>query len=678
MTSNKIKVYIDFETYSELDLKKTDVRRYAAHPSTEILCMAIAVNDDEPIVIARPDSIVEGLKEESTYGARPEESTYPEYFRICDLIASGAIFTAHNAAFERALWKEKMVPAGYPDIPLEQWRCTQAKAAVCCLPRSLDGCAKALNLSEKDTVGARVMGQLSRPRKPTKDDPSTRYSIGGHLEKYEALYEYCKQDVIVEREIDKALPDLSPTELEIWFLDQRANDYGVKFDMESVNNACILLGEHQKRLAPELESLTGGLINSAGQTKRLKEFLGSEDTQAPTLQRYVDSKEGTEAQVRVAEIRLDLASASVKKYLYVKQNANSEGVLKSVLNYHGASTGRWSGRGVQLQNFPRKGFSDPELALDYLNTGDYDIFKLGYGDLTAALKKLLKPMIIPRYGKALFVADFASIEARVLSWLAGEESLLSAFQNNIDAYKQMASLIYGKEIDAITPDERQLGKVAVLGCGYQMWVDRFYEQCIDFKVPGITKPLAKMAVTTYRDRYTKIVDYWESIEEAVKYSIRNPGKVLKFGKLKIKTDSTFLVIKLPSGRNLFYFKPQVRVTTKMMRGGYEKTKETIGYMGTDSQRGNRWCLVDTYGGKLTENIVQAIARDFMAEAMIRCDRADYILLFTVHDEVVCEKDKRIGTVEEFRDLMLVIPDWGEGCPIWVEEENVYKASRYRK
>lgn len=669
-----IKVYIDFETYSETDIKK-GAWAYSKHPSTEVLCLAYAIGDREPEIIQWPEHSIKIAQDGCPY-----TMVDPYLIRLLDLIKDpDTLFIAHNASFEYSIWANKLVPAGWPEIPIRRWECTAAKAAICALPRSLDKCASALGLEHnKDKEGQLVMRKLCQPRKPTKNNPNTRYPYIEHLSLYRKLYEYCKQDVRVEREIDKILPSLGLTERKIWELDLKINTRGVNFDTKTVNNACDLLDENERVLTEDLKRVTQYKITSFGQVAAIKDFLGSADTTAETLKTYLEKKYyQNQEQKRVVEIRLALANISIKKLNYIQNTVDDTGKLYNNLLYCGAATGRWSGVGVQLQNLPRNVAKNYTTIIDTINLKDLDFCNMVFGELTHALKSVIRCMIVPSdKRKKLYVADFASIEARVLAWLVDDPVLLPAFQRNEDIYIEMASRIYRKPKEEIANPslERQLGKQTILGCGYGMGVAKFLITCKTYGI-DIEEPMAELAVNTYRSSYPTVPQFWKDINNAVIQAIHCKGEVFTIGKIKAKCEGMFLMVKLPSGRCLYYPYPSIREESKRINKGkenFEMTSLSIYYY-TQNSKTRKWEETYTYGGKLTENIVQAIARDLMAEAMLCIEAAGYDVLFTVHDEVVGEHED--GSVEEFNSLMLQVPKWALGCPIGAETKEL---ERYGK
>jgi len=626
-------VYIDFETRSEVDLRKAGVYRYAEDPSTEVLCMAYKLND-------RPTKLWK----------RGED--WPVALDVP--IGHGWTIHAHNAQFERLIWGMMTKREYWPQVPLEVWSCTAARAAAYGLPRSLDGATKALGLDVlKDDGGHRLMLQMCKPRRPSKTNPAKWFDDAERLER---LYAYCIQDVEAEYALAQAIPELSEDELEVWRLDQRINDRGVQLDVETIEAALRLLGKLDKKAKKEITELTGGAVTSPGQVAKLLEWLKdlgvyAEDLQAETVDRLL--KELCEVETwrtfnawRALNIRREHSKSSTKKFKAMSTVACKDGRARGLLLYHGAHTGRWAGRLVQPQNMPRasvKAGAQTEYAIELVREGAINDLEMLYGPVTSTLSALLRPQIVAATGRTLLVADYSSIEARVLLWLARDKDGLDVFRRGDDIYKEMAGTIYGKDPATVTKAERALGKTAILGLGYGMGWKKFRATCESQGIE-IDDKEAERVVKAYRKKYWMVKKLWNTIETAFIHIAERGHNFYK----------------LPSGRLLHY---------QNLR--YEHT-DILSYTAENSQT-KKWERVETWGGKLVENIVQAIARDVMADAMRRLEFFCPIVL-TVHDEIICESDtpESLGNVET---VMCTPPAWASDLPIAVEG---WSGTRYRK
>lgn len=654
-------IFIDFETRSEVDIKACGAWVYAEHESTDVLCMAYAI-DDGPVFLWTPDGqILPGI--------------------IAARLVAGDTIEAHNAFFERAIWANVMVKKyGWQPVPPDQWRCSAAKAAARALPRSLEGAGAALGCAiQKDTTGKALMLKISRPRKATKND-SSRWNTDP-LDMM-ALYEYCKTDVDAERAIHAAVRDLSPLELRVWQLDQTINERGIYLDKEAAEAALELIARQTDRLTTEAIALTDGAIKTTGQRAKVLEWIREQDAEIEgyTKQHLTEALEGVlpDKVRRLLEIRQQLGKTSTKKFQAMVNSVCSDGRIRDTLMYHGATTGRWTGKLVQLQNIPRGTIKDPDLAIEIIRARDLEQLEMLYGNVMATISSCIRGMLIAAPGHDFVVADYAAIETRVLFWLAGEARGLQMYRDEQDLYKDMASAIYRKPVDQVTKDEREMGKRAVLGCGYSMGGKKFKMTCKTFANVEIEEQFALYVVQKYREKYPPVPRLWYAQEGAAVEAVRFPGKMVGCGKVTWLYVDGVLYCRLPSGRKLAYNSPEVRITEKPWGGeGYQ-----LSYMGIDSKT-KQWTRQHSYGGMLVENITQAVARDLMAEAMLRVEEAGYPVVLSVHDEIVVEVRSTFGwdtpegdgRVQQFCRLMSELPAWASGLPVKAEG---WRGQRYRK
>lgn len=633
------RVYFDFESRSQCDIWATGAYRYAEDPSTQVLCLAWAV-DNGPV-----EGAISGLNLRSYVPV------------LNDLIRKGAEFHAHNALFERSIWKFKMLPLGFLPIPITQWRDTAAKVSAHALPRQLEKAALALGCrSQKDMEGAKVMKALCRTT--------------GVIEKtkLDRLLAYCKRDVEAEREIDMKLPDLCPSEQRVWFMDQHINDTGVSIDTVAVNNAIRLAATETEILNKELSELTGGTINAGTQTIAIKNFLERKGIKIPNMQKATIREAISGAggdNLRILQLRQQLSLTSIAKYPALAASVCNDGRVRDTLIYHGASTGRWSGKLVQVQNLVKATIpaKDIDVAIRILRDRP-DGFSCVY-DTLATLSSCIRGMFIPSTGRSMFITDFSAIEARVVMWLAGETKGLKLFAAGDadpslpDIYVHMAREIHG--VATLTKKDktaRQLGKQAVLGCGFGMGVTRFIATCEKYEV-DVTPQLADRAVNQYRKTFPNVVRFWYALEEAAKKCVSS-GKPTVCGRIGFRIGGEFLYMVLPSGRAIAYHHPKINVEGE------------LSYLAVNSIT-NRYEVEHTWGGKLVENVVQATARDIMVYAMFGLLKEGHTILFTVHDELVTEKES--DTEANVVQIVRRAPEWAVGCPINAE---CIKARRYQK
>lgn len=639
-------VEIDFETRCDEPIKN-GVERYAAHESLTILCMAHAV-DDGPVHVWSPGQPL------------------PSWF---DRIESGDVnLHAHNARFERLIWRQQ----NWPQPKLKQWWCSAAQAAAAGLPRSLDGAARAVGLPvRKDTDGKALIRKLCVPRKETKTNKAKYNDDAAALL---SLKEYCAQDVATQRALRKALPPLPPRERQAWLLDQIINDRGFAVDLQLVESVIRLFEQHERELVRDLKKLTGGKITTGTQVARMVAFLREHeievmDMTAATVGRLLAEGGLPEPVRQLLTIRVQLAKASVKKYLAFRKWTSADNRLRGAHLYFGAGTGRWAGQGVQTQNIPR-GNVKTELLDEAIESVKYglDGMRMLWGDVSQALSSLIRPMIVAAPGKRLLVVDFAGIEARYLAWSAGQADLIEQFRTGADTYKTLASAIYDVPVDAVTKDQRQVGKIARLGLGYQMGWSKFQATAGQYGV-SLTDEFCQKVVATYREQSENIVQWWWDLERQAIQCVKT-GKATKCaGGVTWYRHSKWLMCRLPSGRNIPYFLPMVQ-KTKAPWG----EKDQLSYMGIDSET-KRFRSENTYGGKIAENIVQGGCRDLLVDAMVRAEVKGYPIVLHVHDEAVAEVETGSGSLEEFESIIKEVPIWAKGCPIDVEG---FETLRYRK
>jgi DNA polymerase len=578
------------------------------------------------------------------------------------------------------------------------WLDTLATCAYRSLPLGLDKVGGVLNLAvQKDKRGKYLLNKLSKPQKPTKKNPETRCRDPLLLEE---LYQYCKTDTIAEDLLGKTIGDLSPEEYSIWVLDQKINTRGVYIDLDAVHKALSIVEIVTKKLLAELQEITGDPEITGGTIDRIKTWCkengatGLPDLAADTIVDFLKMGWVPANVRRVLEIRQQLSRASTKKLIKFSQCACRDGYIRGLLQYHGAGTGRWSGRLVQPQNFPRGTIKHLEELIAAIKTGDPEILELHFGDPMEAISSALRGMIIAAPGTKFFVADFSAIEARVLMWLAEDAGGLKAFYaqdagTGSDIYCDMASAVYQRPITKKeNPNERGLGKVIILGCGYQMSGSKLLIQSeADLAKVNIklTPAQAEEYVSLYRDKYTMVPKLWRGLESAAVECVEH-GRDTQYLRIKFKLvkdrAGRWLNMILPNGRKLWYFMPGLeenRINYVDKETGEPKTftKNSLYYFGRSNKKGGAWTKCFTYGGMLTENAVQAISRDLMVAAMWRSERAGYPIVLTVHDEIVAQrKDDSTGNIKEFEAIVAgPNPPWAKGCPVGAEGWEGY---RYKK
>lgn len=728
---------IDFETRSGANLGAVGAHKYAEHPLTRVLCLAVKVDDEEPKLwlppkVRRAISTLDGVMGWLIKHVIADEE-------LIKLIKEAEHIEAHNMQFERAIWEAHMNPVLGIELPLEKCYCSEAVAAMMALPRSLDLAAKAVGcIEEKDKEGSALMMKMCKPWPLLKAqiDELSETSFAGALnaklykrvykdiqandflgsplleelfpgagikdfyrwhetpEQLMRLAEYCMQDVNTEREFSKKTVPLPPQERKVWLLDTIMNERGIPIDMESVSRIVESLDKHKALSLEKFQELTG--LNSPKQTVKFLEWVKERGKELPNMQAAtVDKalKEELPEDVRTAlELRKKLGKSSVDKFKTLLRSTCEDGRIRGTQRYHGGRTGRWSGKRFQPHNLIRKSVSDPESFIDLISEADFDLMENFMGlDVYETASWCVRPMVKASSGNMLRSSDFSGVEARGLAWLSGSEKLLQAFRDGKDVYVIEAAGIFGKPESEITSEERLPGKVVVLACGYQGHIGAFQSMAKNYGL-NVPDERAGEIVKAWRKNNIKIAGgyvrgkwkdgLWQIMEKAALKAVKNPGVVysLMNGKIRFGSDTKSLKMRLPSGRFLYYAKPHIRY----LDTSFQEAKETLCYWGVSSQKdriieGNaRWGCLTTYGGKLTENAIQALCRDIYAEAILRLEANGFPVIFGVHDEPVCEVEtnEAYERKEEFVKIITEAPEWAKGFPIDADEGWI--GPRYRK
>jgi DNA polymerase bacteriophage-type len=642
---------IDFETRSHCDLKAHGLHNYAADPTTEPLCLGYAFGEEEPSIWTLGESL-------------PRE--------LVRYVANGGTVVAHNAAFELAIWNGVCFPKyGWPVLRIEQVVDTMVEAYAMGLPGALGPASAALGLaSQKDAAGHRLMLVMCRPR----DDGTWTETP----EKLAALYEYCKQDVRAERALYERLLRLSPDEVALWRLDQTINARGFAVDTAAIAAAERIVVAETVGLNKRLFEVTGGAVSAVSNPGQLKDWLAArgfpvDSVDKETVAGALAMRDDLPADVVTAlTIRQEGGKASTAKLKALRARVSPDGRVRGTKQFHGAATGRWAGRDVQPDNFPRpvEG-TDYEDVIRLILSGSGEKINLLYGPPLKLVSESLRSMIIAPPGRILYGGDFSNIEGRGLAWCAGEEWKLDAFRaydagTGPDLYKVAYSRSFGTPVDRVTKAERQVGKVQELALGYQGGYGALATMAAAYGVVVPPKPADSQHpwVSAWRDAHPKVVRWWYALEDAARAAIREPGKTFSAGpsgrEVRFKVSGSFLWCRLQSGRVLCY--PYARIGTAKTPWGSKPDAILYKYV---NQTTRKWEEGPTYGGSLAENVVQAICRDILAAALVRLERAGYAIVLHVHDEAISERDSGTGSVEEFERLMVQSPEWAAGWPISV-------------
>lgn len=729
---------IDFETYSEAGyrweggkwhklegatkpgLAAVGLDVYARHPSTEVLCLYYDLQDGG------------GVRGWLPWLPAPED--------LFAHVRSGGLIEAFNVGFELAIWTHVCAARmGWPELRPEQLRCAMAKAVAFAMPPNLKNFAKVSGTSEKDARGENLIKRLSVPKNPTKADPRTRRTM---LEDWEPdgrdMAIYCGRDVVAEMEAAAKTPDLTPSELRIWHMDQGINRRGVQIDISAVEQCIVIVHAAFAKYNAELAEITGGATTEASQLARLKTWLASQGVFAVSM-----DEDGLDALLacelpphcrRALEIRQLVGSASIKKLFTLRNQAGPDGRLRYLFRYHAARTGRWAGQGAQPQNLPNSG---PELyhcescgklysthhascphcgascqlankdewgpegaeaVLAAVATGSLEWVEYLFGNALKAIAGCLRSLFIAGPGMELLCADFSAIEGVVLAALAEEEWRLEVFRTHGKIYEMSASKITGIPFEDFMeykrahgqhhPMRKKIGKPAELGSGFGGWVNAWCNFGAD---KFLTEDEMREGLLAWRAASPNIVEFWGGqhrgekpwksapelygLEGAFVSAVLRPGQTFSHRSISYTAHGGSVYCRLPSGRLMAYH----RVKLELGPDRWGRQSYAISFEGwnTNPKAGPMgWCTMYTHGGKLTENVVQAVARDIMAGAMLRAESIGLPVVMHVHDEPVCETPIGQRDPKELEQIMGVPLPWTLGWPI--KAAGGYAAHRYRK
>ena len=654
-------LYIDIETYSSVDIKTCGAYKYIESPDFEILIIGYAL-DEGPINII---DLVQGDE-------LPEEFEEALFDENCKK-------HAHNAVFERLSFRR----VGF-DIPVEQWYCTAVKAAYCGLPFSLDEVSKKLDLKDKKLdTGKALIKYFSCPCKPTKINGMRTRNYPWHApEKWDMYKEYNMYDVLAEREIHHRLEKYEIPEFErnLYVLDQNINDRGILVDKELAESAIFVDTDYTEMLMSRVREITE--LENPNSPVQLRQWLKSvtgddipslaKDAIPVLMEKYASNPEIIE----VLEARQKLSRSSVKKYYAMINCAMSDDRVRGTFQFYGANrTGRWAGRLLQLQNLSKNHLDNIEVPRELIRQRDWDTVEIMYNDVADILSQLVRTALIAPEGKTFCVADFSAIEARVVSWLADEEWRMEVFRGDGKIYEAAGARMFNVPISAVTKgsDLRAKAKNAELALGYQGSLGAMKRMGGDKM--GMSDTEMMSIVHKWRKANPKIVALWQEVEDCAHEAVRYQRKVVGTARnLEFDCDGDYLTVKLPSGRCLFYRNP--RFVQKQV-GGRGPVSKLLCYDGI-VQETKQWGDIETYGGKLTENIVQAISRDLIGYAMLQLEDNDYAITMHVHDEAIAEVPAdgwEKQWLSEMERIMGTPPSWAKDLPL---NADGYITSFYKK
>lgn len=670
----------DFETANlTCDLKKVGAWRYAEDINTEILCFRF---EDQP----------SGKILNWTPFMGPD---HPASRRLMELaLDPEVIFVAHNAAFEKAIWRHIMVPVfGFPDIPNTRWYDTLAVAAMKQCPQDLDTLGSVLGVeTQKDREGSKLTLSLSKLETRKKSPNFGNALVARTPEMLERVYKYCGTDVGSQREVFDRIGFFQPGERKVWLLDQKINERGIKIDLGYVDACQKIVDEASEPLTEEFFELTGGLkFTQAQEVKKWchdrKVFIPDlkKETLVEVLGKDIDNEE-VEATGdyqlpddvrRVLEIRQLAGSASVKKLARMKLCVGADSVARGLLQYHGAGPGRWAGRIIQPQNFPRPSMKvdgemiDPAIVYQALATGDFEYVRAIIGPPIETVVSGLRHALVARPGRAFISGDYAQIEARILLALAGQHDKVQVFITG-KPYVDMAISIYGRPIDKHHDlAEYTIGKNTVLGCGFQMGWQKFLARY----AKGQSAEFAQRVINTYRNDWApEVPKLWKALEYAAIETVWSGNPHEAYG-VRYAIEGDWLTARIPSGRKLYYRSPRKKM--KEMPWSTPDNPDVRRAWSYHAMKMGVWKEIDAYGGHLTENVVQALARDVLVKATIDLEVNGFPIVLTVHDEDLTEIEENRIDQKAVEQIMMERPEWAVGINVPIAVES-WVDDRYRK
>lgn len=653
---------LDYETRSTVDLKKSGVYRYAQSPNTGVWCMSWRIGDG-PV-----------------YDWKPGD---PDPIELLEHVRAGGQIKAHNMGFDRIIHNTIVVGRlcpHWPKIKIEQAQCSMAQASAMALPGALDKLAEAINAKvQKDLQGKALMLRMCRPRSINPDGSVVWWD---EPDKVRQLVAYCNTDVAAEKSVGDKLFPLSDHEQRVYRLDQTINDRGVRIDVPLVERALEAVEEALKRADREMNRLTEGAVKKCSEAAKIVAWLTARGIQCESVAKgetedlVIRSQLiGDETAEAVVQLRRASSASSTAKFKAMLNSVCADMRVRGTLAYHGAGTGRWAGRLIQPQNFKRIEDLDRVMqVIQVLLRGTsraevVNILELMFGKPMQVLSEIMRAAIRAAPGMKLVGGDFSNIEGRVNAWLAGETWKVQAFRDfdagvGADLYKLAYSRSFKVPIEAVSKQDRQVGKVMELSMGYQGGVGAFQTMAVNYSVK-VTDDRADELKVAWRLAHPAIVKSWWELQDAALEAVSFPGMKVPClnGRVAYLCANGFLFCQLPSGRVLCYASPKIVRTTIKTRDGREMEKNAVEYWGVDGKT-KKWSPQRLYGGLQCENIVQAVARDIMVESMFAAEEAGYPIILTVHDELLCEvPDNPSFSSTALEEIMSRLPAWATGLPL---------------
>lgn len=651
MTFSKV-LHVDLETFSSVDLAKCGLYKYAESDDFRILLFGYAYDDG-------PVKVIDVTKEDIPIPLR------------MDIADPKVLKVAHNANFERVCLSQYLCSKGHY-LPPDQWEDTMIMASEQGYPASLAQLGPALGLSEDETkldTGRRLIQYFCKPCKPTKANGGrTVNSPKDAPDRWKLFIEYNRRDVIAERAIwDKLnrMALIKPSEWVYWYIDQRINDRGIQIDMDMVSTIESYGTHHSDDLMARAKLLTG--LENPRSIVQLKGWIEEkEGHKIDTLRKSAidDMLESEDIQPEtreMLELRKELGKTSVKKYDAFTRSVCLDGRVHGCFQFYGGRTGRWAGRLIQPQNFPKPKFDDLDTARNLVKDGNWDVLEMLYPSMNDVFSTLIRTAIIPKPGCAFAVADYSAIEARVIAWLTRETWRMKVFEKGGDIYCASASQMFGVPVvkHGVNGELRQKGKIAELALGYGGGIPAMKNFGAD-KL-GMSEKEMQETVDRWRRSSPHIHKYWYTLGHAFESAIQGETVTLDRNMMCFRHGNQ-VYIRLPSGRNIAYVNPRIK----------------DGHIEFDGlNQAHKWTTITTWGGKLTENVVQAIARDCLAETFYRCDRAGIPIVMHVHDEIICEvpTEQKEEIYKKILDIMATPIEWAPGLML---KGDGFTSSYYKK
>lgn len=731
-------MHIDFETYSEAgyewspELQKwrplnptkpglsgVGAWIYSVHSSADIISLA--------------------------YGGSMWVPGMPPPLSLFEYAKNGGVFWAWNSFFEFCIWANVAVQRyGWPIVPLDQFRCSMARARAWGLPGHLANAGAALSLDiQKDKAGANLIRKLSVPRNPTKHNALTRLTPESNPKDFADFWAYNAQDVKAEAAVDKVTPPLLPHEEKLWLLDQKINTRGVHVDRGALEDCIAIFHEAERKYLQELRDITDGTVETVNELQKMAGWMGaqgvlSHSLDADAVVALLERQDLPQNIRRVLEIRQILGSSSVKKLFSIKLYLADDDRIRGLFQYCGAErTGRFAGRGPQPQNMPSSGppvvkcpqcgqvqwvglgswcrgcqahvgempgtdwgIEAIEACLSDISTRNLPHVEQCWGDPLTAISGCLRGLFTAAPGHEFICSDYSSIEAVVLAVLAGEEWRIEVFRTHGKIYEMSAAKISGIPFEEFLRHKeetgqhhhlrKKLGKVAELASGYAGWIgawkafgaDAFMDDQEIKRNILAWREASPMIVEFWGGQYRKVPGAWEfrpelfGLEGAAVSAVLNPGQCFSYRAITYGVKNGVLYCRLPSGRCLAYHQPQLVHTWDEMRNVWYYKLSFMGWNDNPKMGAQGWVRLETYGGKLTENVVQATARDILTHALPNLEDAGYPVVLHVHDEPCSEVPTGTGGVDEYERIMTTLPEWAAGWPI--KASGGWRGRRYRK